>query len=78
MESARQVTAEEGTQFAQKLNALFFEVSAMSGKNVTELFTEITKKIKSTQPEKPAQTNEDNVVVNNDKPKKEKRNRGFC
>ena len=34
LESARQVTAEEGTQFAQKLNALFFEVSAMSGKSL--------------------------------------------
>ena len=52
LESSRQVSYEEGKEFAEKKRAMFFEVSAMSGKNVTELFTEMTRKIKSSQPVK--------------------------
>ena len=52
LESSRQVSYEEGKEFAEKKRAMFFEVSAMNGKNVTELFTEMTRKIKSAQPVK--------------------------
>ena len=52
LESSRQVSYEEGKEFADKKKAMFFEVSAMNGKNVTELFTEMTRKIKSSQPNK--------------------------
>ncbi|KAL7718707.1 Small GTPase RAB [Entamoeba marina] len=77
LESARQVTTEEGKEFAAGLNATFMEVSAMSGTNVTELFVDITRKIKASQPSSSSSTSKDEKVdVSNveTKPKK----KGFC
>jgi len=41
----RQVTSEEGKILAGRYEAEFFEVSALSGENVIEVFTSIGKKL---------------------------------
>lgn len=41
----REVTAEEGKALAQEFNCSFFETSAKENINVTEAFTQITKKV---------------------------------
>ncbi|ELP91999.1 small GTPase RAB, putative [Entamoeba invadens IP1] len=79
MESARQVSAAEGKEFADKKNAMFYEVSALNGKNVTELFTEITRKIKSSQPQKPTpQPSGENVTVSANGQNQQPKKKGFC
>ena len=40
-ENGRQVTAEEGKEYATETSALFFETSAKTGAGVQELFTAI-------------------------------------
>ncbi|EDR24746.1 GTP-binding protein YPT31/YPT8, putative [Entamoeba dispar SAW760] len=79
LEASRQVSTDEGKEFASKKNAMFYEVSAMNGKNVTELFTEITRKIKSSQPQKPqgglSSSDNVNVATASTQPTKKK---GFC
>ena len=45
MDSARQVSTEEGQRLAEKLNLLFFETSAKSGANIKTLFNELAKKL---------------------------------
>lgn len=44
-ESKRQVTTEEAQAYAKEAGLLFFETSAKTGQNVTELFTAIAKKL---------------------------------
>ncbi|KAJ2851003.1 GTP-binding protein of the rab/ypt [Coemansia brasiliensis] len=41
----RTVSYEEGARYAGEVNALFFETSAQSGQNVSELFEQLAKKI---------------------------------
>ena len=41
----RQVSTEEGKEYAEKMNLLFFETSAKSGANIKTLFNELAKKL---------------------------------
>ena len=45
MEQTRQVTYEQGKEYAEKMNFLFFETSAKAGTNVKTLFNELAKKL---------------------------------
>ena len=45
LEDNREVTEEEGREFAEKNGMLFFETSAKTGKNVEELFKQSVKVI---------------------------------
>ena len=67
MEEARQVSTEEGKELAEHYNVRFLETSAKDCKNVEEAFTMMTREIKSrvaiTQPKRPAQGNEINVII---------------
>ena len=59
----RQVSTEEGKEYAEKMNLLFFETSAKSGANIKSLFNELAKKL----------TGIDTSPANNDdEPEKEK------
>lgn len=44
-DESRQVTTEEAEAYAKEAGLLFFETSAKTGQNVTELFTAIAKKL---------------------------------
>ncbi|KAJ2650596.1 hypothetical protein IWW40_002333 [Coemansia sp. RSA 1250] len=46
----RTVSYEEGARYAGEVNALFFETSAQSGQNVSELFEQLAKKIPRPEP----------------------------
>ena len=45
MDQQRQVTYEQGKEYAEKMNLLYFETSAKSGLNIKTLFNELAKKI---------------------------------
>lgn len=45
LEETREVSTEEAQAYAQEAGLLFFETSAKSGQNVTELFTAIAHKL---------------------------------
>ena len=45
MADHRQVSTEEGKEYAEKMNLLFFETSAKSGANIKVLFNELAKKL---------------------------------
>ena len=51
LEEKRQVTQEEGRQFAEENNLVFFETSALNGNNIEEIFvesaTELVKKLEA-------------------------------
>ena len=51
LEDKRQVTQEEGQQFADENNLIFFETSALNGNNIEEIFfqsaTELVNKLES-------------------------------
>ena len=51
LEDKRQVTQEEGKQFAEENNLVFFETSALNGNNIEEIFvqsaTELVKKLEA-------------------------------
>ncbi|XP_075591213.1 ras-related protein Rab-6-like [Dermatophagoides farinae] len=44
-EDQRKVSYDEGKEYAQKFNAIFFETSAKTGENIITLFNEICKKL---------------------------------
>ena len=44
-ESARQVTTQEGQEYADKMNLMYFETSAKMGINVKTMFNELAKKL---------------------------------
>lgn len=48
LEHKRQVSTEEGQEFARRYNLLFFETSARDGNGVNDLFTDIAKEILKT------------------------------
>lgn len=50
MAENREVTTEEGMQFANENNALFFEVSAKYDQNILDTFLEIAKELPDRAP----------------------------
>jgi len=46
LEDRREVTMEEGRQLAQVIGASFFEVSSLTGKNVTEVFHQMIREVR--------------------------------
>jgi len=56
LEQKREVTREEGEDFARSLKAIFLETSAQSGQNVQQCFQQMTKIILSAR--SPARTAE--------------------
>lgn len=45
LEENRDITHEEASQYAEKINAIYFETSALDGTNITQLFSDIALKI---------------------------------
>jgi hypothetical protein len=45
MEKERQVSYEEGKDFADKFNLVFYETSAKTSENIKEIFISITKEL---------------------------------
>lgn len=58
-ESKREVAKDEGKNYAQENNCIFFETSAKTGENVISIFTQIAKKL----PKNVQQPGGDNIVI---------------
>ena len=91
LESERQISYEEGDDFAQKNNMYFFETSAKTGKNIENLFLKSVKTINERIQEDfydlktgncgikvGNAVNTDNIVLNKEKVTKEDNNGGKC
>jgi Ras-related protein Rab-6A len=91
LESERQISYEEGEDFAQKNNMYFFETSAKTGKNIENLFLKSVKTINERIQEDfydlktgncgikvGNAVNTDNIVLNKETVTKEDNNGGKC
>ena len=91
LESERQISYEEGDDFAQKNNMYFFETSAKTGKNIENLFLKSVKTINERIQEDfydlktgncgikvGNAVNTDNIVLNKETVTKEDNNGGKC
>lgn len=60
MDSGRQVSTEQGREYAEKIGVMFFETSAKQGHNIKSLFNDLAKKLTGIETDPIANSKEDN------------------
>ena len=82
LEEKRQVTQEEGRQFAEENNLVFFETSALNGNNIEEIFvesaTELVKKLEAGELKDDFNNSGIKVFNYNKEPEGTKKKKGCC